>query len=395
MSDEPKRIEDAVISEMLALTEGVTPGPWAISAFNIHRVIAIHEGPAPNGHESTDGRHQHGICEISDGFDAVDFSERRAHASYIAACSPEVIRSLLLEVKAARARNGASLMSNSEDVTLLPCPFCGGEAAIRSTPDRTGWWGVCCACDSMAGTAEDTETEAIAAWNRRVNTSPEPVKKTEGTEQVVAVEVAPLTVKPCKWEMIDLNKEWVASSILGQYRVVKKAACVFAAYTKLSGVDDLLGTYHDEDAAKDACFSDLDTRIRSALRPAPLKTMTVETRARAIHEELAVTPGLSEAFEAYRRSALASPVEPEGTLRRMAFAMWSATTPFGGMSEADFRSRERSEQFRVRELGNDGSTLEHDMLLDWEMNADTFVVLARAAFDALPAPPPSPQVVGE
>jgi Lar family restriction alleviation protein len=58
---------------------------------------------------------------------------------------------------------------------LKPCPFCGGKATLRSDFGykegcQTAW--VRCTCgadgpisDSCAG---ETETEAIAAWNRRV-----------------------------------------------------------------------------------------------------------------------------------------------------------------------------------------------------------------------------------
>ena len=50
---------------------------------------------------------------------------------------------------------------------LLPCPFCGGEAELAN-PYGIGWYVRCkrpgCA---MMGYDNETEAEAIAAWNSR------------------------------------------------------------------------------------------------------------------------------------------------------------------------------------------------------------------------------------
>lgn len=46
---------------------------------------------------------------------------------------------------------------------ILSCPFCGGEGHPRSTSDE---WIKCLDCGA-AGPTEDTEAEAIAAWNAR------------------------------------------------------------------------------------------------------------------------------------------------------------------------------------------------------------------------------------
>lgn len=52
---------------------------------------------------------------------------------------------------------------------LKPCPFCGGEAVPFNPFDNTdGTWCVLCSeCASATG-FEQTEAQAIAAWNSRV-----------------------------------------------------------------------------------------------------------------------------------------------------------------------------------------------------------------------------------
>ncbi len=48
---------------------------------------------------------------------------------------------------------------------LKPCPFCGGEALIDG--DLLGAsWVICRECGA-SGAQEDSDAEAIAAWNRR------------------------------------------------------------------------------------------------------------------------------------------------------------------------------------------------------------------------------------
>jgi Lar family restriction alleviation protein len=56
----------------------------------------------------------------------------------------------------------------SDAETLLPCPFCGGEARYQTNGlDRARYGEVVCnACD-FCGPAHSTKAEAIAAWNRR------------------------------------------------------------------------------------------------------------------------------------------------------------------------------------------------------------------------------------
>lgn len=57
-------------------------------------------------------------------------------------------------------------MTNKE---LLPCPFCGGEAKIRTF--FSGRF-VRCDCCYASADVQDTKSKAIAAWNTRTNKIP-------------------------------------------------------------------------------------------------------------------------------------------------------------------------------------------------------------------------------
>ena len=55
----------------------------------------------------------------------------------------------------------------SDETTLLPCPFCGGEAEIRTQAfGGVVFFAWCDSCETR-GDYYCTEAEAIAAWNTR------------------------------------------------------------------------------------------------------------------------------------------------------------------------------------------------------------------------------------
>lgn len=70
-----------------------------------------------------------------------------------------------------------------DEVTLLPCPFCGGDAAIRGGSREGGYCVVCmnvgCFCalgegydrDAMPDHSFATEEEAAEKWNRRTHSA--------------------------------------------------------------------------------------------------------------------------------------------------------------------------------------------------------------------------------
>ena len=56
----------------------------------------------------------------------------------------------------------------SDETTLLPCPFCGGEARMLGTKER--WFNPACSnaeCGCEWTDSYATEAEAVAAWNAR------------------------------------------------------------------------------------------------------------------------------------------------------------------------------------------------------------------------------------
>ena len=66
-----------------------TPGPWTIGGYNMK------DGPAPNGQNYVDGRHQLPICNCSpDGVHALSVEQRIVNARFISA-APEMYAELL------------------------------------------------------------------------------------------------------------------------------------------------------------------------------------------------------------------------------------------------------------------------------------------------------------
>ena len=55
------------------------------------------------------------------------------------------------------------------DKELLPCPFCGGEAELR-TIDKELCYVVCTKCHSVS--CVDIEKTTVSIWNTRTNTIP-------------------------------------------------------------------------------------------------------------------------------------------------------------------------------------------------------------------------------
>src|SRR5690242_19332032 len=73
----------------------------------------------------------------------------------------------------------------ADTIKLLPCPFCGSDAHVRTAyASGAGHFDeVTCGnalCEAKSPNA-DTEEEAIAAWNRRAN-APDTVKLREALE---------------------------------------------------------------------------------------------------------------------------------------------------------------------------------------------------------------------
>ena len=89
-------------------------------------------------------------------------------------------------------------MTDDNDLSLLPCPFCGGDAKFCEGPSK-GWWGTMCKdCDVWRDDRHGTQREAAEAWNTRAipavaASQPAEPAVNAGSRQWV-------TVKPLVWD---------------------------------------------------------------------------------------------------------------------------------------------------------------------------------------------------
>ncbi|MGI6155714.1 MAG: Lar family restriction alleviation protein [Enterococcus lemanii] len=64
---------------------------------------------------------------------------------------------------------------------LLPCPFCGGKALIKRTPDygseRPRLFVTCCVCGVETPRIGRNKKEVLAAWNRRAQPENKPLTR--------------------------------------------------------------------------------------------------------------------------------------------------------------------------------------------------------------------------
>lgn len=178
-------------------------------------------------------------------------------------------------------------------VSLLPCPFCGGEGLLHNAPGTTRLWAVSCKnCDSGPH-GKWSPALAITAWNTR---SPslsggeverfEPFADQDDGEftgmgavpdgdwvryadyAAALASPAPLegvTVKPLEW--VESNEgyakgQWFAKSIFGEY-------CTYihspSGRAWLQGPNQLREFFDTIASAKAAAQADYDRRILSAI----------------------------------------------------------------------------------------------------------------------------------
>ena len=63
--------------------------------------------------------------------------------------------------------------------SLLPCPFCGGEAALHSYAQFGVHWVSCTECKGDTEPSSSSK-QAIEAWNKRVERTCKPAKNKHG-----------------------------------------------------------------------------------------------------------------------------------------------------------------------------------------------------------------------
>lgn len=76
------------------------------------------------------------------------------------------------QIRCTDSKRNAPVRDREDTHTLLPCPFCGGEAYTLSQAPKGTWYGVGCDDDECRGSIAlswiyNTEAEAISAWNTR------------------------------------------------------------------------------------------------------------------------------------------------------------------------------------------------------------------------------------
>jgi len=112
---------------------------------------------------------------------------------------------------------------------LKPCPFCGGEAAIRKCKDveflvhNADCYMIMCGRCGVGTSYEPTETDAAAVWNRRTEDSDLAKAKSEGR-----LVVLPAPIGKKIWTIADgeLDYGFVSwyESMLGKWTIAAQDA---------------------------------------------------------------------------------------------------------------------------------------------------------------------------
>lgn len=121
---------------------------------------------------------------------------------------------------------------------LLPCPFCGTEAAERdfAEPFVNGWVG-CQACHCFINWVKNGKQQAITAWNRRAKPENEPLtldqlKQMNGDP----VWVVSLFDNQGKWCLVDGGEKCVMFTF-GRFDSFRNYGKTWLAYRYRKDVD--------------------------------------------------------------------------------------------------------------------------------------------------------------